>query len=144
MSNRINSYEDLLEEQERLKMLLGAQKELVRADIQEIKMEFVAPIKSAISYVGKFATKEKGNWVLTTAADTVIDIVLKRMVLSKAGWVTRLIVPFFMKNFSSHVIADNKDKILNKLFSLFGKHQNGTMPDPKSEKETLFEEEEED
>ena len=143
MTKRINTYEDLVKEQARLQILLEAQKELVRADVNQIKAEFIAPVRSAISYVGKFATKEKGNWMLTTAADTIIDIVLKRMVLAKAGWVTRLVVPFFMKNFSSHVIADNKDKIVNKLFSWFGKKQeNGKMPDAKVGKENLYEEEE--
>ena len=73
--------------------------------------------------------------MLTTAADTVIDLVLKRIVLSKAGWFARLVVPFFMKNFSSHVIADNKDKIFNKLFSWFGKKKaNGKMPVSKARK----------
>ena len=143
MTNRIDSYEDLLKEQARLKLLLQAQKELVRADINQIKQEFVAPVRSAISYVGKFATKEKGNWLLTTAADTVIDIVLKRIVLSRAGWVTKLVIPFFMKNFSSHIIADNKDKIVNKLFSWIGKkNENGKMPASKAGKENLYEEEE--
>ena len=143
MTKRIDSYEDLLKEQARLQLLLDAQKELVRADINQIKAEFVTPVRSALSYIGKFATKEKGNWMLTTAADTIIDIVIKRMVLSKAGWVTKLVVPFFMKNFSSHVIADNKDKIVSKLFSWFGqKHENGKMPDSKVEKENLYEEEE--
>jgi len=143
MTKRINTYEDLVKEQARLQILLEAQKELVRADVNQIKAEFINPVRSAISYVGKFATKEKGNWMLTTAADTIIDIVLKRMVLAKAGWVTKLVVPFFMKNFSSHVIADNKDKIVNKLFSWFGKKQeNGQMPESKAEKESLYEEEE--
>jgi len=143
MTKRIDSYEDLLKEQARLQLLLDAQKELVRADINQIKAEFVTPVRSALSYIGKFATKEKGNWMLTTAADTIIDIVFKRMVLSKAGWVTKLVVPFFMKNFSSHVIADNKDKIVNKLFSWFGKKQeNGEMTASTAEKENLYEEEE--
>ena len=143
MTKRIDSYEDLLKEQARLQVLLEAQKELVRADINQIKAEFVTPVRSALSYIGKFATKEKGNWMLTTAADTIIDIVFKRMVLSKAGWVTKLVVPFFMKNFSSHVIADNKDKIVNKLFSWFGKKQeNGEMTASTAEKENLYEEEE--
>ena len=143
MTKRIDSYDDLVKEQARLQTLLDAQKELVRADIAEIRAEFITPVRSAIAYAGKFATKEKGNWMLTTAADTIIDIVVKRMVLAKAGWVTKLVVPFFMKNFSSHVIADNKDKIVNKLFSWFGKKQeNGQMPDSKATKENLYEEEE--
>ena len=39
MTKKINTYEDLLEEKERLQKLLQAQKELVRADIAELKLQ---------------------------------------------------------------------------------------------------------
>lgn len=143
MTKPIRTYEDLLEEKARLKLLLSAQRELVRQDINVIKQEF-APIKSAISVVGKLTTKENRNSVLTIAADTIIDMVLKKIILSKAGFITKLVVPFFMKNFSSHVIAENKDKIINKLASWFSKKDmNGTEPVTEEEK-TRFSEEEED
>jgi hypothetical protein len=143
MTNAIRTYEDLLEEQARLKLLLSAQKELVRQDINVIKQEF-APVKTAISMIGKFTTKENRNGFLTIAADTVIDMVIKRAVLSKAGFITRLVVPFIMKNFSSHVIAENKDKIISKLASWFSKKDmNGTEPVTEEEK-ARFNEEEED
>jgi hypothetical protein len=142
MTKAIRTYDDLLEEKARLKLLLSAQKELVRQDINELKQE-LAPVKSAISMVGKIATRDNRNWLLSTAADTMIDLLVKKMVLSKAGWITKLVVPFFMKNFSSHVIADNKDKIVDKLFSWIGKkNTNGKMPVSKAEKDNLYEEEE--
>ena len=48
-----------------------------------------------------------------------------------------------MKNFSSHIIADNKDKIVSKLFSWIGKkNENGKMPVSKAGKDDLYEEEE--
>jgi hypothetical protein len=142
MTKPINSYADLLEEKARLKLLLSAQKELVRQDINELKQE-LAPVKNAISMVGKFTTKDKGSWLLTSAADTIIDIVLKKIVLSKAGFVTKLVLPFFMKNFSSHIISDNKDRIMNKLFSFIGKkNANGKTHMAEPKKEDLYEEEE--
>jgi hypothetical protein len=142
MTKPIRTYDDLLEEKARLKLLLSAQKELVRQDINELKQE-LAPVKSAISMVCKIATRDNRNWLLSTAADTIIDMVVKKMVLSKAGWITKLIVPFFMKNFSSHVIADNKDKIVSKLFSWIGKkNANGKEHISAGEKANLNEEEE--
>jgi hypothetical protein len=132
----------LLEEKERLKLLLSAQKELVRQDINEIKLE-LAPVKSAINVVGKFATKDNRNWIITTAADTIIDLVIRKMVLSRAGFFTKMVVPFIMKNFSSHVIGDNKDKIISKLTSWFGKkNANGKAPVSEEEKEHFAEEQE--
>lgn len=120
MIKPIRTYEDLMEEKERLNQLLAAQKELIRQDFNEIKQEF-APVRSAISLVGKFTSKDNRSFLLTTATDTIIEILVRRMILAKAGWFTRIVVPFFMKNFSSHVIADNKDKILDKLSRWFGK-----------------------
>ena len=145
MTKTINSYKDLLEEKARLKLLLAAQKELVRYDLNEIREE-LAPVKSAISWVGKIATKDKANWLLSATADMAIDIILKKMVLSKAGWITKLVLPFFMKNFSSHIIADNKDKIVSKLFSWAGKkNANGKMHKKKKErKEDISSEDEYD
>lgn len=142
MSKRINSYQDMLEEKARLEALLSAQKELVRQDINELREE-LAPLKTAVSWIGKVTTKDKGNWLLTATTDTLIDVVLKKMVLKKAGWVTKLVLPFIMKNFSSHVIADNKDKIASALFSLVGK-KNGKMHAGKKKKYQAFEDEEED
>jgi hypothetical protein len=142
MIKPIRTYEDLLEEKARLKLLLSAQKELVRQDINELKQDLV-PVRRAISMVGKFATKDNRNNLLTTAADTIIDIVVRNMVLSKAGFLTKLIVPFFMKNFSSHVITDNKDKIISKLSSWFGKNNaNGKLKVSKEENKPLAEVEE--
>lgn len=143
MTKPIRTYEDLLEEKARLKLLLSAQKELVRQDINQLKQE-LAPVKSAISVVSKFTTKDYRSWILTTAADTIIDLVVKRMLLSKAGFFTKLVVPFFMKNFSSHIIADNKDKIISMLFSLFGKKNPNGTEEPSTEEKEHFTDEEED
>ncbi len=143
MTKRINSYEELMEEKARLKLLLDEQKGVLRQDFNLIKEEFT-PVRNAISVIGKITTRDNSSWLLATAADTAIDIFVRKFILSKAGWVTRIILPFFMKNLSSHLIADNKDKIFNKIFSWFGKEKsNGTAHVPKEQiKENLAEEEE--
>ena len=120
MTNPIRTYDELLKEKQRLTELLQSQKLIVKEDIAEIKEE-LAPVKSAIALVGKFATRDNSSWLLTTAADKLIDLLLKKMILAKAGWITKLAVPFVMKNFSSHVISDHKDQIVSKLFSWFNK-----------------------
>jgi hypothetical protein len=138
MTKRINSYQDLLDEKERLQVLLIAQKEILREDIREIK-EDLAPVRSAISFASKLVTRDRHNWVLNAGASTVIDMVVKKLILSRAGWITRLVIPFLVKNYSSHVIADKKSTLLSKLFSWIGK-KNANGSEETAEKETTEEE----
>ena len=116
----IRTYDDLLKEKTRLKALLQAQKELIREDVEDIKEE-LKPIKSAIGVIGKFTTRDKSNPLLTSATETVVDLLVKKLVLARSGWLTKLVVPFLMKNVSSHLVNDNQGAIFSKLFSLFSK-----------------------
>ncbi len=144
MTKSIGSYKELLQEKERLELLLSDQKKLLRQDIDEIKQE-LAPVKNAISTASKFFTRDSSNILLTTASDTLIDMLIKRIVLSKAGWLTRLLVPFLVKNFSSHILADNRDKLLHKLFSWIGKkNANGKMHTSTAEKKEEVDDEDGD
>jgi len=120
MTKTIRTYKDMLEEKKRLEELLAEQKQLVRNDIMEIK-ESLRPVHSALSFAGKLVTREKGNFFLNAGANTLIDLVIKKMVLSRAGWFTKLVVPFLAKNYSSHIISEKKDALLKKLFSWIGK-----------------------
>jgi hypothetical protein len=54
----------------------------------------------------------------------VVDLVFKKMILGKAGWITRLTVPFLVKNFSSNKLAENKNTFLKKLRGWLG-NKNG-------------------
>ncbi|MCG2614334.1 hypothetical protein LZZ85_08575 [Terrimonas sp. NA20] len=119
-STTIRTYNDLLTEKERLKTLLQAQKQILRQDVEDIKAE-LQPVKNAISLVGKFTTRDKSNPLLTSATESIIDLVVKRLLLSRTGWLTKLVVPFLMKNVSSHLVNANQGKIFSKLFSFFGK-----------------------
>ncbi len=114
MSSRINNYSELVSERKRLEALLQAQRELIRADVQELKAE-LKPVQNAINMIGKLTKRDTSNPLLTGASDLAIDLLIKRVLLAKAGWITRLVVPFFTKNLSSHVLADYKDAIFSKI-----------------------------
>jgi hypothetical protein len=118
MNPRITTYEDLMLEKHRLKLLLHAQKEQVREDIDDIKVQ-LAPVKSAISFIGKMTTKDPGNPLINGTINTVIDLVVRKIFLARAGWFTKLVVPFFLKNYSSHLVDEKKDSIVQKIFSWF-------------------------
>jgi hypothetical protein len=142
MTSTIRTYEDLLAERQRLESLLHTQKQIIREDIDDIKQALV-PVKTAINFVGKLTTQDHSNPILNGTINTVIDLVMNKLVLAKSGWLTRFIVPFIMKNFSSHVVDEKKDDILRKVFSLFKKKKkddkthesNGKMHHPVEEEE---------
>jgi hypothetical protein len=126
MTDRIYTYDDLQEEKKRLQTLLEAQKELIRHDLAAIRHEF-QPAINAASTVSKMFTRDGSNPLLNLGIDKTIDIVVKNLLLAKAGWIGKLVIPFIIKNYSSHALGENMDGIKKKLFSLFRKkhRQNG-------------------
>jgi len=120
MTKQIKTYKDLLEEKERLENLLKSQKQIVRDDMKQLG-EHLEPVKSAFTTASKFFTRDNHNLLLNAGANTLIDIFIKRFILSKTGWFTRLVVPFLVKNYSSHIISEKKGSLLKKLFAWVGK-----------------------
>jgi hypothetical protein len=120
MTKRITTYEELLLEKHRLKLQLHGQKELLRQDIAGLK-EQIKPVQSAISFLTKITTRDPENPLINGTVNSLIDSLVKNVLLARAGWFMKLAVPFFMKNFASHAIDEKKDKILKKIFSLFKK-----------------------
>lgn len=131
MSKRFTSYDDLLKEKQQLEILLQAQKEVIRYDVEEIKLK-LQPVREALEFVKKITTKDRSNLLLDLGSDIAINTLVKNFILSKAGWLTRLVIPFFLKNYSSHFIAEQKDKWLEKLKSWLG-HKNGKEHHEKNE-----------
>lgn len=119
MKRKIKSYNDLEREEQLLEELLETQKKLVQLDIQVLKQQ-LKPATAALQFFSKITTVDKSNLLLNEGANSIIDLVLKRGLLARSGWITKLLIPFFVKNYSSHLISDNKDGIMQKLFSIIG------------------------
>lgn len=124
MKRKIRSYDDLEREEELLEELLLAQKQLVQLDIQQLKAQ-LKPASMALQFFSKITTADKHNPLLNQGANTAIDFILKKVVLARAGWITKILVPLVVKNYSSHFIADHKQDIVQKIFSLFSGNKNG-------------------
>lgn len=120
MEKKIRTYQDLLDEKMRLEALLVEQKEIVKNDFRDIKAK-LAPAQNVMNWASKLVTRDTHNWVLNAGANTVIDLIFKKVLLARAGWFMKFAVPFFVKNFTSHVIEEKKTGFLAKLFSWVGK-----------------------
>jgi len=128
MKRKIRSYEDLEKEEQLLEELLQTQKQLIHLDIQVMKDQ-LKPARMALQFFNKITTADKSNLLLNEGANKVIDLVFNRFLLARSGWITKFLVPIFLKNYSSHLIADNKANIVEKVFSLFGR-KNGKANTP--------------
>ena len=113
MSQTIKTFADLCEERDRVKSLLIVQKQKIRDDWEELKEEFL-PVKNAFGVVGKFTHADKSNPLINAGLKIASDLFLKNFVLAKAGWVTKLAVPFVVKNYSSHLLAEKGGQFFRK------------------------------
>jgi hypothetical protein len=128
MKRKIRSYDDLEREEELLEELLQAQKQLVELDIAQLKAR-LKPATAALQIFSKIASADKSNPLLTQGANTAIDFILKKVVLARAGWLAKMLVPLAVKNYSSHFIADHKQDFVQKIFSLFSGNSYGKERD---------------
>jgi len=118
MNNPIQTYDDLLKRKKQLEDLLQAQGELIKIDIEEIKIG-LAPLHNAVTTLANFFTQDKKAGLLGFGANRLVDLLVRKVILSRSGWITKLIVPFFIKNFSSHFIAGNQEKWINNIKQWF-------------------------
>ena len=58
------------------------------------------------------------------------DMVLRKMLLAKADWVTRLLLPVFLKNHSSHLFTSGEGprNLFGKIRSLFKRKKEEPEP----------------
>src|SRR6187402_1725789 len=96
MKRKIRSYEDLEKEEQLLEELLHAQKQLVQLDVQVLKQQ-MKPATMALKFFNKITTVDKSNIILNEGANKVIDLVFSKFILARSGWITRFLVPMFMK-----------------------------------------------
>jgi len=125
MKRKIRSYEDLEREEQLLEELLQTQKQLLQLDVQVLKSN-LKPARMALQFFNKITTVDKSNLLLNEGANKVIDLVLNKFILARSGWITKFLIPIFMKNYSSHLIGENKVNIVEKVFSLFGRKNGRT------------------
>lgn len=126
MSNsqkKITTYSDLLEEKQRLETLLAARKEDISQNWEGIKQHFI-PVTNAISFMGKISSRKKMGPLMDFGIDIAGDYFFRRILLSRADWVTRLLLPIFMKNYSANFLQTPKGRnFINKIKRILGRRK---------------------
>ncbi|HET9823994.1 MAG TPA: hypothetical protein VFP87_01605 [Chitinophagaceae bacterium] len=123
MNKKIETYKELIEHKQKLEVLLHAQKELIRADVDELKLE-LRPLSGVAAHIKKFTTRDKTALLVSISSDIIAQNIFKRMVLARAGWLMKTVLPYFIKNYSSNFLKEQKDKFIDRLRVIL-KHTNG-------------------
>ena len=122
----IKTYEDLEAEEKRLQAVLYSQKENIRDSFAAVK-ESLNPFKQAVHTVKKLFSRDKSNPLAKFGVDFGVDVLIRRLLLAKAGWFTKIVVPFFVRNYSTHFVNEHKrSKILQKIRDFFRKRNEDT------------------
>ena len=121
MSKSIKTYEDLLQEEQRLQQQLKSQEILIRQDLLSMKSN-IEPVKKAYDKIQKLFTRDNRVPFFNMGLEMGIDLVLRRFILARAGWFAKIFIPYLVKNYSSHIIGEEKRRALvKKIRDLFAK-----------------------
>lgn len=121
MSNRIKTYEDLQKEKERLLGVLRTQEDVIKLDLVGVRAG-LKPFGKAVNVLNKMATRDNTAPVMNFGLEMGIDLLVRKVLLARAGWFAKIVVPFLVKNYSSHIIGEEKrEELLKKIKNLFRK-----------------------
>jgi hypothetical protein len=122
--NNITTYNDLVQERQRLSLLLEERKILVKTEFEEIKIK-LKPLTNIVEVVEKMSSKDTSNPLVNAGISMGVNFLLKNVLLRNAGWITRLILPVLAKNYLSHEVEEK-----NNVFSKIGKFFKRTFLKP--------------
>ena len=94
---------------------------MIREDLVSMK-ENLEPVKKVYDQVHKVFTRDNRVPIFNVGLELGIDVLLRRFILARAGWFAKTFVPYLVKNYSSHIIGEEKRKaIIKKIEELFNK-----------------------
>ena len=131
--SKIKNYKDLLQEEQRLLSELKTKEVEIRNNLAGVRRG-LRPIGRVMNTISKFTTRDKTGAFSNFGLDFGIDLIVRRFILAKAGWFTKILVPYLLKNYSSHIISEQqKSRIMEKINNLFSKLRPKTGAVPKEE-----------
>ena len=129
--SKIKNYKDLLQEEQRLLSQLKTKEVEIRNNLAGVKRG-LKPIGRVMNIISKFTTRDKTGAFSNFGLDFGIDLIVRRFILAKAGWFTKILVPYLLKNYSSHIISEQqKARIMEKVNNFFAKLRPKTEAAPK-------------
>lgn len=128
----IKNYEDLLQEQERLRKQLEAKKTELNGRIRDVK-EKLAPVGTVISAIGGITALSARNPALKTGIGFAVDMLLKKKVFKKTGILGGLVGSLLLRNVATRVAAGAAGVVLGGLVKKFATRKARKERSPKPE-----------
>lgn len=104
--SKISNYEELVLERKKAEAKLNYYKSVISEEIDVLKHK-MEPITNVISFLSTTKNGSPGsntNTLLQAGTNLGIELLVRQKLLSKAGWLTKLVVPFLLKKVSSKAI----------------------------------------
>lgn len=110
MKTNIQNLDDIRAERARLKNRIEITRTSLRQEFGAIKKE-LRPVNQVLGVVSDVLTTPRKG-LLSMGVGFGVDTVLKRVVLARAGWLPRLVVPFLVKNVATNYISKHKTSVV--------------------------------
>lgn len=112
MKTKIETKEDLQVERANLKNQIELSKLNMRREVNAIKSE-LNPARQAVGmFKDIFTAPRKG--LLNVGVGIGVDLILRRGILARAGWLPKLILPFVVRRVTTNIIQKNQTSIIEK------------------------------
>lgn len=118
MTRKIKTYEDLLQEETRLQAQLSSYKDIIKQDIDGIK-EGLNPFKRVAKTIKGLFTRDDNGPLVNFGLNFGLDVLVRKIILGRANWITKVVVPYVIKNYASHLITDEQRKNISKSVGKF-------------------------
>jgi len=120
--NKVTTYEELVREKERLQLQLEVHKAAVRGHVADIKKK-LNPLRNVIHFFSNFTSPVGTNTLVGTGLGLSLELLIRKVFFARTGWITKMLGPVLLKNFSANMLKKNKNTLIKKVKSIF--HMNG-------------------
>ncbi|MGE9312566.1 hypothetical protein ACLOAU_13035 [Niabella sp. CJ426] len=126
---QIDNYEDLMAEKERLKARLKASKASIKQSLGDIKEE-INPFSNIKKTAQEAFSTSTTNPLVKFGIKRASEFLIGKVLLKKAGWLPKLVIPFLVREVTTRLIGSKADKkIATTLRSTAEKLREVEIPD---------------
>ncbi len=117
MINKIENNEQLQAEKERMSELLEVKKNQISNDFHDIK-ENLKPVTQVTHVVSNMLSNKNKSNLVRIGVTLGVELILNKIILRRAGWATKLIVPFLVRNVALNYINEHREEVITKALNL--------------------------